>query len=93
MSTKTKLKGPYHPSFEKDCSGFGLIADIDDKTGHWLIKTSIAALPRLTHRGAIAADGTSGNGCGLLFNKPVSLLRRNAVAFGSLLETPQSNAA
>ena len=72
MSTNTKLKGLYHPSFEKDSCGFGLIANIDDKPSHWLIETSIAALARLTHRGAVAADGKSGDGCGLLIKKPDS---------------------
>ena len=78
MSTSTKLKGLYHPSFEKDSCGFGLIANIDDKPSHWLIKTSITALARLTHRGAVAADGKSGDGCGLLLKKPDAFLRAKA---------------
>jgi glutamate synthase (NADPH/NADH) large chain len=78
----TKLKGLYHPSFEKDSCGFGLIANIDDKPSHWLIKTSIIALTRLTHRGAIAADGKSGDGCGLLLKKPDSFLRSKAIELG-----------
>jgi glutamate synthase (NADPH/NADH) large chain len=82
MSANTKLKGLYHPSFEKDGCGFGLIANIDDKPSHWLIKTSIAALGRLTHRGAIAADGKSGDGCGLLLKKPDSFLRAKADEIG-----------
>jgi glutamate synthase (NADPH/NADH) large chain len=82
MSTNTKLKGLYHPSFEKDSCGFGLIANIDDKPSHWLIETSIAALARLTHRGAVAADGKSGDGCGLLIKKPDSFLRQKAAELG-----------
>jgi glutamate synthase (NADPH/NADH) large chain len=82
MSTTTKLKGLYHPSIEKDSCGFGLIANIDDKPSHWLIKTSIAALARLTHRGAVAADGKSGDGCGLLLKKPDSFLRAKAAELG-----------
>jgi glutamate synthase (NADPH/NADH) large chain len=78
----TKLKGLYHPSFEKDSCGFGLIASIDDKPSHWLVKTSIAALARLTHRGAVAADGKSGDGCGLLLKKPDSFLRAKAADLG-----------
>ena len=78
----TKLKGLYHPSFEKDSCGFGLIANVDDKPSHWLIKTSITALTRLTHRGAVAADGKSGDGCGLLLKKPDSFLRSKAIELG-----------
>ena len=74
----TKLKGLYHPSFEKDSCGFGLIANIDDKPSHWLIDTSIAALSRLTHRGAVAADGKSGAGRRQSLKKRDSFLRAKA---------------
>ena len=60
MKRYTK-KGLYDQSFEKDSCGFGLIANIDDKPSHWLIRTAITALNRLTHRGAVAADGKSGD--------------------------------
>ena len=82
MVTNTKLKGLYQPEFEKDSCGFGLIANIDDMPSHWLISTSIAALARLTHRGAMAADGKSGDGCGLLLKKPDSFLRSKADELG-----------
>jgi glutamate synthase (NADPH/NADH) large chain len=78
MSKNTPLKGLYDPSFEKDSCGFGLIANIDNAPSHWLIETSISALARLTHRGAIAADGKTGDGCGLLMQKPDSFLRHKA---------------
>ncbi len=82
MSELSRLKGLYNPSFEKDSCGFGLIANIDDKPSHWLISTSISALARLTHRGAIAADGKTGDGCGLLLKKPDSFLRSKAQQLG-----------
>ncbi len=68
--------GLYHPKFEKDSCGFGLITQIDDVPSHWLVKTSIESLARLTHRGAVAADGKTGDGCGLLLKKPDGFLRR-----------------
>ncbi|MCP4432214.1 MAG: glutamate synthase large subunit [Gammaproteobacteria bacterium] len=82
MSNNTQLKGLYQPGFEKDSCGFGLIANIDDKPSHWLIQTSIDALARLTHRGAVAADGKTGDGCGLLLKKPDSFLRHKADELG-----------
>ncbi len=78
MTVTTPLTGLYRPDFEKDSCGFGLIANIDDKPSHWLVRTSIEALARLTHRGAVAADGKSGDGCGLLLKKPNSFLRQKA---------------
>ena len=68
-------KGLYRPEFEKDNCGFGLIAHMDGVPSHWLVQTAIDALARLTHRGAVAADGKSGDGCGLLLRKPDSFLR------------------
>jgi glutamate synthase (NADPH/NADH) large chain len=67
--------GLYRESYEKDSCGFGLIANLDDQPSHWLVKTAIASLNRLTHRGAVAADGKTGDGCGLLLKKPEKFLR------------------
>ena len=67
--------GLYRPEFEKDSCGFGLMAQMDGNASHWLVQTSIDALGRMTHRGAVAADGKSGDGCGLLLRKPDSYLR------------------
>ena len=77
--------GIYRPSFEKDNCGFGLIAHMDGEPSHWLLDTAIGALARLTHRGAVAADGKSGDGCGLLLGKPDSFLRSIANAEGFAL--------
>ena len=70
-----KITGLYDESFEKDSCGFGLITNIDDKPSHWLISTAITALERLAHRGAVGADGTSGDGCGILFKTPEFFFR------------------
>ena len=70
--------GLYRPEFERDNCGFGLIAQMDGEPSHWLIKTAISALARLTHRGAVAADGKSGDGCGILMSMPKAFMRRVA---------------
>ncbi|MDH5642499.1 MAG: glutamate synthase large subunit, partial [Nitrospira sp.] len=74
--------GLYRPEFERDNCGFGLIAHMDGTPSHWLVNTAIGALARLTHRGAIAADGKTGDGCGLLLKKPDSFLRSVAETEG-----------
>ena len=74
--------GLYRPEFERDSCGFGLIAQMDNQPSHWLVKTAIGALERMTHRGAVAADGKSGDGCGLLMKKPDRFLRKVAKAEG-----------
>ncbi|MGD8999210.1 MAG: glutamate synthase large subunit [Granulosicoccaceae bacterium] len=75
MSNSNNIKsGIYRPEFERDNCGFGLIAHMDGEPSHWLLDTAIGALARLTHRGAVAADGKSGDGCGLLIGKPAAFL-------------------
>lgn len=65
----------YDHSVEKDNCGFGLIAHQQGEASHKLIKTAISALDRMQHRGGIASDGKTGDGCGLLLQKPDSFFR------------------
>ncbi len=74
--------GLYDPAFERDSCGFGLIANLDDQPSHWIVETAITSLNRLTHRGAVAADGKTGDGCGLLLKKPEEFLRAVAAESG-----------
>jgi glutamate synthase (NADPH/NADH) large chain len=75
-------RGLYKPAYERDSCGFGLIASLDDAPSHWLVRTAISSLNRLTHRGAIAADGKTGDGCGVLLKKPEEFLRAVAAEAG-----------
>lgn len=87
MERQNWLQGTlYRPQFEQDSCGFGLIAQLDDKPSHWLVKTAMSSLAQLTHRGAVAADGKSGDGCGLLFRKPDGFLREVAAEAGIALK-------
>jgi glutamate synthase (NADPH/NADH) large chain len=81
----TTPHGLYRPEFERDSCGFGLIAQMDDQASHALVKSAIQALARMTHRGAVAADGKTGDGCGLLMKKPDKFLRRVAREAGITL--------
>src|ERR1700753_3163915 len=67
--------GLFKRSYERDSCGFGLIASLDDDATHWVVQTAISSLNRLTHRGAIATDGKTGDGCGLLIKQPTEFLR------------------
>jgi glutamate synthase (NADPH/NADH) large chain len=77
--------GLYRPEFERDNCGFGLITQMDDVASHGLVEKAIQALARMTHRGAIAADGKTGDGCGLLMKKPDRFLRAKAAELGFAL--------
>jgi glutamate synthase (NADPH) large chain len=75
-------RGLFRESYEKDSCGFGLIAHLDDQPSHWLVETAILSLNRLTHRGAVAADGKTGDGCGVALRKPERFLRAVAAEAG-----------
>ena len=74
--------GLYQPDEFKDNCGFGLIAHMQGEPSHTLLQTAIEALTCMTHRGGINADGKTGDGCGLLIQKPDQFLR--AIAKESL---------
>ena len=75
-------QGLFDPAYERDSCGFGLIASLDDQPSHWIVRTAITSLNRLTHRGAVAADGKTGDGCGLLLKKPRAFLEAIAEQAG-----------
>ena len=70
--------GLYHPEEFKDNCGFGLIAHMTGEASHHLLQTAMQALTCMTHRGGINADGKTGDGCGLLIQKPDQFLRAMA---------------
>lgn len=74
--------GLYRIDEFKDNCGFGLIANIKGNVGHGLLESAIEALTCMTHRGGIAADGKTGDGCGLLMQKPDGFLRTVAEELG-----------
>jgi len=75
----------------KDNCGFGLIAQVKGLTSHKLLQDAIQSLTCMTHRGGVAADGKTGDGCGLLMQKPDSFLR-TVVKESLQLELPESYA-
>ena len=82
------MHGLYDPNDSRDNCGFGLIAHLRGEASHQLVRTAIEALASMTHRGGIAADGRTGDGCGLLLQKPDLFLRRAAQTCGAGELTP-----
>ena len=64
-------------SFKDNC-GFGLLASIDNTPSHKNLEDAITSLSRMMHRGAIAADGKTGDGSGLLLSLPKSFFEKEA---------------
>jgi glutamate synthase domain-containing protein 1 len=66
----------YDPRLEHDACGVGFIAQISGERTHDLVEKAILAVVNVTHRGAVSADGKSGDGAGLLLQIPQPLFRR-----------------
>ncbi|MFD2191224.1 glutamate synthase large subunit [Pistricoccus aurantiacus] len=71
-------KGLHQSGEFRDNCGFGLIAHMQGEASHDLLKTAIESLTCMTHRGGIAADGKTGDGCGLLMEMPRAFFREVA---------------
>ena len=68
----------YQPDVFKDNCGFGLIAHTPGEASHDLVQTAIHSLSCMTHRGGVAADGKTGDGCGLLIATPKVFFKKIA---------------
>jgi glutamate synthase (NADPH/NADH) large chain len=68
-------------SFKDNC-GFGLLASIDNGPSRQNLEDAVTSLERMMHRGAIAADGKTGDGSGLLLSMPVGFMKKTASAIG-----------
>ena len=67
--------GLYKSDDEHASCGVGLVVSIDGKKSRKVVENGIAALKAVWHRGAVDADGKTGDGCGLLLQKPDGFLR------------------
>jgi len=67
--------GLFRPEEFRDNCGFGLIAHTAGQASHRLLQTAVESLTCMTHRGGIAADGKTGDGCGLLMQMPAQFMR------------------
>ncbi|MEM7584725.1 MAG: glutamate synthase large subunit, partial [Acidobacteriota bacterium] len=64
------------PGREVDSCGIGFIADIQGRQQQRIIAMALEALSNLAHRGAVGADGRSGDGVGILTQIPESFFAR-----------------
>ena len=69
--------------FDIDSCGVGFVASVDAVATHTILQQAATALARLAHRGAVAADGKSSDGVGLMTAIPSEYLLK---ACGQTLE-------
>src|SRR5271170_1042925 len=62
------------PRFDQDSCGVGFVAQLSGEPSHAILEHALTALSRLEHRGAVAADGKSSDGVGVMTAIPRDLL-------------------
>ena len=74
-------EGMYRPEFEGDACGVGMVAATDGQPSRRVVQSAIDALKAVWHRGAVDADGKTGDGAGLHVDLPVRFFD-DAIAAG-----------
>jgi glutamate synthase (NADPH/NADH) large chain len=67
--------GMYLPDEERDACGVGMVVAIDGKPRRDVVTMAISALKAVWHRGAVDADGKTGDGAGILIQAPQDFFR------------------
>ncbi len=67
----------YHPSQEHDACGVGLVAALDGKPRREVVVAGINALKAVWHRGAVDADGKTGDGAGIHVEIPQDFFKEH----------------
>ena len=74
--------GLYDPASEHDACGVGLVAALDGKPRRDVVLAGIDALKALWHRGAVDADGKTGDGAGLHVEIPQDFFKEHIARTG-----------
>ena len=88
MANATTL---YDPTAELDACGIGFVADVRGRPSREILDALLEGLRRVKHRGAVAADGKTGDGAGLLLPIPAALLPGSATGLGMVFLRDESD--
>ncbi len=80
-----RLSGTYDPSQEHDACGVGLVASLDGTPRRAVVEAGIEALKAIWHRGAVDADGKTGDGAGIHVEIPQEFFADEIARFGDTL--------
>lgn len=72
-----KQQGLYLPEFEHDNCGAGFICSLKGVKSNDVIHKALEILEKLEHRGAVSADGRTGDGAGILIDIPHTFFKNN----------------
>ncbi|NRB74015.1 MAG: glutamate synthase large subunit [Verrucomicrobiales bacterium] len=78
----------HQPELERDACGVGVVAHIKGEASHRVLRLGLDSVNNVTHRGAVNADGKTGDGAGVTTNLPYKLLLPEAEKLGTTLSDP-----
>src|SRR5208337_2842999 len=83
-----RAQGLYDPAKEHDSCGVGFVADMKNRKSHDILEKGLQILVNLDHRGAVGADPTLGDGCGVLTQIPHRFFAPECAKLGFELPEP-----
>ncbi|KKD60923.1 glutamate synthase [Grimontia sp. AD028] len=69
-----RTEGLYVPEMEHDACGIGFVAHLKNRKSHAIVTQALDMLARMEHRGGQGCDPCSGDGAGILLQKPHEFL-------------------
>ena len=81
-AARLQAAGLYDPATEHDSCGVGFVAAIDGKPRRSVVEAGIDALKAVWHRGAVSADGKTGDGAGIHVQIPQDFFKQHIARTG-----------
>jgi len=81
-------EGLYDPAYEHDACGVAFVVDIKGRKSHKIVDNALTILKNLLHRGACGCEENTGDGVGILIQKPHKFFQRVCADIG--IELPES---
>ncbi|WP_153447723.1 glutamate synthase large subunit [Vibrio algicola] len=82
VSREQSTQGLYTPELEHDACGIGFVAHLKNRKSHAVVTQALDMLARMEHRGGQGCDPCSGDGAGILLQKPHEFLLEETVKLG-----------
>ena len=79
---KLEANGLYRADTERDACGVGVVVSTDGKVRRDVVTLALQALKAVWHRGAVDADGKTGDGAGILIEAPQEFFREAVARTG-----------
>src|SRR5438270_1085065 len=86
LRASSRNRDIFDPAHERDACGVGFVADVEGRASHSILETAVYSLCRVRHRGAVDADGKSGDGAGSLASLPAGFFAAGAERMGARAE-------